>query len=217
MLEREKQRKEMQKLLIQNKHTLKFILCLLIGSFGELPRANSQTYHYDVVKGNKTLGGMTVVKTTTDSTTSYYVESDVEIKILLTFKIYYELEEIFHHDALVDGNAFNTFNDKMQKQSVVKGDGTRYVVNLNGELHQINESKITYSIPQLYYEEPKHQQKIFSQQFATFLDIINTSPGVYEIESPDGKNIYKYNQDGVCVEVKVSRTFATFYFRLRSS
>jgi hypothetical protein len=191
------------------------IICFLSILLSSLTSSIAQNIRYDVVKGSRNLGSMEVVKKVTDNTTNYKVESNVEIKVLLTFKIYYFLEEFFENRSLKKGNAHNTLNDKMQKQSVVLGDNERYVINLNGEVHKFNEGNITYSIPHLYYEEPVGKEKVFSQQFAGYLPILKVAEHTYEVESPDGANVYKYDANGRCVEVKVSRTFATFYFLIK--
>ena len=128
--------------------------------------AMAQTIQYDVVKGSRKLGSMEVKRDVTGKGTYFKVESNVEIKVLLTFKIYYFLEEFFENGFLKKGNAHNNLNDKVQKQSVVLGDDQSYVNNLNGNVHQLNESNVNFSIPHLYYNEPIGKEKIFSQQFA---------------------------------------------------
>ncbi|MEM8895290.1 MAG: DUF6134 family protein [Bacteroidota bacterium] len=177
--------------------------------------ANAQTLHYDVVKGNKVLGSMTVERTKVGSETQYAVESLVNYKLLLSFKIEYELDERFENGVLVDGSATNSLNDKPQKHSVVKWDGDKYVVNLNGELSQVNREGILLSIPQLYFNRPVNQPHIFSQQFAGFIPLYEKSKDAFVLDSPDGKNYYSYDDEGICEEVKVSRSFATFYFKLK--
>lgn len=178
--------------------------------------ATAQTIQYDVVKGSRNLGSMEVKRNVIGKSTHFKVESNVEIRVLLTFKIYYFLEEFFENGFLKKGNAHNTLNEKVQKQSVVLGDDERYVINLNGNVHQLNESNVNFSIPHLYYNEPIGKEKIFSQQFAGYLPIRKIADRTYEVESDDGANVYKYDESGRCVEVKVSRTFATFYFLIKT-
>ena len=49
-----------------------------------------------------------------------------------------------------------------------------------------------------------------SGQYLTFEEV---DDHVYKMESPDGTNVYTY-MNGICTEVKVSRDFAKFYFRM---
>lgn len=158
---------------------------------------------------------MVVERDKRGSETKFSVESSVEYRLLLSFKIEYASEERFVNGILADGTAINTLNGKVQKQSVVKWDGDKYVINLNGELNQINEKGIVFSIPHLYYNEPVNQPQVFSQQFGGFVPMYEDEPRVYVLDSPDGKNYYSYNAEGICEEVKVSRTYATFYFKLK--
>lgn len=158
---------------------------------------------------------MVTERSKSGSETVFTVDSHVEYRLLLAFKIEYQAEERFVNGVLADGSAINTLNGKVQKQSVVKWDGAKYVVNLNGELTHVNETGIVFSIPHLYYNEPVNQKRVFSQQFGDYVRMYEDTPGVYVLDSPDGKNYYTYNEDGICEEVKVSRTYATFYFRLK--
>jgi hypothetical protein len=176
---------------------------------------DAQKLYYDVVKGHKTLGSMMVERSKIGSETVFSVESLVEYRLLLNFKIEYQAEERYINGVLVDGSAVNSLNGKVQKQSAVKWDGEKYVVNLNGELTQVNEKGIVFSIPHLYYNEPVNQKRVFSQQFGGHIPMYEDKPKVYVLDSPDGKNYYTYNAEGICEEVKVSRAYATFYFRLK--
>lgn len=176
---------------------------------------DAQKLYYDVVKGNKTLGSMVVERSKLGSETVFKVDSKVDYRLLLSFKIDYQAEERFVNGILTDGSAINTLNGKVQKHSVVKWDGDQYVINLNGELTHFNNNGIVFSIPHLYYNEPVNQQRVFSQQFGAFVPMYEDEPKVYVLDSPDGKNYYTYNAEGICEEVKVSRTYATFYFRLK--
>ncbi len=191
------------------------IVLVVILSLSAYLTVDAQKLYYDVVKGNKTLGSMVVERSKVGSETVFSVESSVEYRLLLSFKIEYESKERFVNGILADGSAVNTLNGKVQKQSVVKWDGGKYVINLNGELSQINEKGIGFSIPHLYYNEPVNQRQVFSQQFAGYVPMYEDKAKVYVLDSPDGKNYYTYNAEGICEEVKVSRTYATFYFRLK--
>ncbi len=190
-------------------------IILLLGLISASGVATGQTLYYDVVKGSKTLGEMIVVRTENEDTVTYEIVSDVELRLLFSFRVKYFLEEEFVNGQLTNGRAYNTLNEKMQKQSVVQNDGHRYVINLNGELINIDSPPSDYSVSKLYFEKPTDQNIIFSQQFAEFLPISQTAELTFELESPEGKNYYHYNADGICDEVKVSRTYATFYFKLR--
>lgn len=156
---------------------------------------------------------MTVEHKEVQDTSHYNIQSNVGFRLLFAFNVDYTLSETFVLGSLTDGYATSKLNGKLQKHSVVKGDGTRYALNLNGVSSTIDRASISFSIPQLYFSTPPEGATVFSQQFSDFLPIIRIDDNNYELNSPDGKNTYRY-EDGVCVEVRVFRTYANFSFKL---
>lgn len=172
-----------------------------------------QKLAYDVVKGRKTIGKMTVERIRVADTIKYNIESRVEFNLILSFKIDFLSQEFFVDDVLIDGFAESRLNGKPQKKSIVKGDGQKYVVNVNGSPVTLSNKQIKRSIPLLYFDMPESKTTIFSQQFSEFLPIQQVEEGVFELTSPDGKNVYRY-ENNTCVEVQVFRTYANFSFKL---
>lgn len=178
-----------------------------------LPLAG-QSLYYDVVKGNKSVGSLIVEKKNvgTDSV-EYTIDSNVAIRILFTFKVKFQAEELFVQGLLRDGEAMSTLNGRTQKDSHVSPHGKGVMVKLNGSDYNYSGEEINYSVPMLYFEEPGDRTLIFSQQFANYIPL-KRSGSKYILDSPDGINYYTY-ENGICQEVKVIRDFATFYFKLK--
>lgn len=175
----------------------------------------AQKLEYDIVKGEKIIGKVLAEKKSIDDTTVITITSEAKFKLLFSFNVSYLLEEKFVDDILVSGKAINYLNDKIQKKSEVRKLENKYVVNLDEEISEFELSKITYSISNLYFEQPpKLDITIFSQQFASFLALFNESNNEYKLESPNGNNNYNY-EDGILKKVKISRSYANFYFKLR--
>ena len=174
---------------------------------------SAQTLKYDVIKGNKTIGNMQVKRLRNADTVQYNIVSQVEFKLLLSFKIDYNLQEIFIDGILVNGSATSWLNGRVQKQSAVKKDETAYKINVDNDLSELTTDGIVLSIPKLYFDRPEGHMEIFSQQFAGHLKMSKKSEDIYELVSPDGKNTYTY-ENGICRQVKVYRTYANFSFKL---
>lgn len=171
-----------------------------------------QTVHYDVVKGSKKLGDMTVKRTMTDNQTLYEIESKVIFKILFSFTIDYASTSEYKYGQLIKEYTHNELNGSTQKESTIWFDGEKYTLDLNGSRSTIND-EITYSVAAIYFEEPTDGQQVFSPQFGEYLTFEKVGDNQYEMESPDGVNLYSYT-NGICSEVKVNRDFAKFYFRM---
>ena len=175
--------------------------------------AHSQKLEYDIVKGGKTIGSVLAIKKTVGDTTIITITSESKFKLLFSFNVSYFLEEKFIDDVLVSGNAVNYLNGNVQKSSSVQKSGNKYIVKLDDEVSEFNLNKITYSITSIYFEQPPHLNiTIFSQQFAEFLSMYHKPNNEYELESENGNNNYFY-QDGILDKVKVSRSYATFFFQ----
>ncbi|MEL7147214.1 MAG: DUF6134 family protein, partial [Bacteroidota bacterium] len=80
---------------------------------------NGQVMIYDVVKGSKKIGSVTVEITQENGQTKYKINSHVRFKILFSFTVKYEMEEKFYDDRLTWGKAFNTLNGRLQKESEI--------------------------------------------------------------------------------------------------
>ena len=177
--------------------------------------ASAQTLEYDVVKGDKVIGYMRSDRVISGDTVYYKVESRTKLKMLMTFNIYYIFEETYVKGKLVSGNAESKLNNATQKVSKVWRSEENYIVELDGYENKIDRDVIDFSIPELYYSEPVGRSEVFSQQFADHLVLKKDEDHVFTLYSEDGKNKHTY-RDGICQEVRVSRTYATFYLKLKS-
>lgn len=155
---------------------------------------------------------MMVKRTVSENQTYYEIESKVTFRILFSFTVDYESTSEYKYGQLIKEYTNNQLNGSSQKKSTIWFDGSKYTLDLDGSRMEVNE-KITYSIATIYFREPVKNQKVYSPQFGTYLTFVELSNHVYELVSPDGTNTYTYT-NGICTEVKVSRDFATFYFRL---
>lgn len=188
---------------------------LLISCFLIFGNSFAQLMEYDIVKGSKTIGSLTAEKLVVGDTTIVTITSEAKFKLLFTFNVSYLLEEKFVDGVLVYGKAINYLNDNVQKESEVFKLENGYDVLLNGDKTSFDLNKIYYSIPNLYFDQPPNLDiTIFSQQFAEFLPLYKRPNDEYELESSNGNNMYYYN-NGILEKVKVSRTYATFYFVLK--
>jgi len=194
---------------------MKKILLLSIFSLSLSLSAHSQLMIYDVVKGSKKIGNVTVEISNENDQVKYKINSLVKFKILFSFTVKYQMEEKFYNGTLTWGKAHNTLNKRVQKETeIYQNEAGKYVVNIDGVSSVTDEKEIVYSVSKLYTDEPVGMTKVFSQSFGRYLTLTKTDDHTYELDSPDGINYYTY-ENGVCKEVKVSRDFATFYFRIQ--
>ncbi len=172
--------------------------------------AFGQVLNYDVVRGSKKLGEMTVKRTALENSTYYEIDSKVTFRILFSFTVDYESTSEYKYGQLIKEYTHNQLNGSTQKKSTIWFDGEKYTLDLNGTRYA-EKPPIKYSVAAIYYEEPKDNQKVYSPQFGKYLTFEKIGEHRYEMESPDGLNIYTYT-NGICTEVRVNRDFAKFSF-----
>lgn len=177
--------------------------------------AKGQTLHYEVIRGSKNLGDMTVKRTALKDHTYYEIDSRVSFKLLFTFTVDYESSSEYKYGQLIKEYTHNQLNGSTQKESTLWFDGTTYTLDLDGIKFPIDDKRIEYSVAAIYFEEPTDGEKVYSPQFGTYLTFNKIGEHLYEMESPDGVNVYSYT-NGICTEVKVNRDFAKFSFVMTS-
>lgn len=175
--------------------------------------ASGQTLLYEVVRGDKKIGDMTVIRKIENERITYDVESKVVFRLLFSFTVDYESTCEYKNGMLIKEYAHSTLNGSTQKKSTIWFDGEKYTLDMDGTRINIDE-KIDYSIGVVYFNEPIDQQRVFSPRFGRYLTFEKVKEHQYELESPDGSNVYTY-LNGICTEVKVSRDFAKFYFKMK--
>ena len=190
---------------------LVFVTLLLVLANGH---TGAQHITYDVVKGDKVIGKMTVDKIVSGDKVTLNIKNDVEFTLLFSFTSLYWLSETFENGILVSGDSHNDFNGRRQKETKLKRNGSKYYIISDEVSSYFGSKDLTYSVSNFYFTEPKDGQEVFSQWFGRFMTMKQDSPHVYEVSSPDGTNTYWYN-NGICTKVKVSRDFATFYFKIQ--
>lgn len=174
--------------------------------------ASGQTLNYEVIKGSKKLGDMKVERRTYGSDVEYYIDSKVVFRLLFSFTIDFESASLYKNGVLERESANRKLNGSTQKASAIVKKGENYSHTLN-DVTTPEKGPITYSVSTIYFNEPYPNQKVFSPQFGKYLVFEKVGEHVYEMESPDGTNVYTY-MNGICTEVKVIRDFAKFYFKM---
>lgn len=185
---------------------------ILMFLFCAASSASGQMLKYDVVKGTKTLGEMTVERRSYNNEIEYHIKSKVVFRILFAFTIDFECSAFYKNNILERESTVNKLNGSNQKSSDLVRNGDNYLHTLN-DLTTPEKGPIDYTIAAIYFQEPYSGQKVYSPQFGQYLTFEKIGDHVYKMESPDGTNLYTY-MNGICTEVKVSRDFATFYFKM---
>ncbi len=174
-----------------------------------------QTLIYDVVKGEKSIGTMTVRKQMVNGQGKYYVDSQVKVSLMITVQLSFLLESVFSGNQMISSTSQHFRDDELKESVYVNWSGNRYDINLDNKPSVLENEKINHCLSSIYYNEPYNIRRVFSERYATFLDITPVGRHQYELTLPNGRKNHYTFENGICKEVMVDHLLATFYFKLR--
>lgn len=175
--------------------------------------SNGQNLNYEYIRGDHKIGTLEATHDLNDSLETFTLHNQVEFRIIFSFTVEYAMSEQFKDGVLISGEGFNTMNGVSQKETKIRLKEDGYHLKIDGVEGHNEKKPIESSMSRIYHEELYDGKKIYSQYFGMYLTAEQTGDHKYEVESPDGENVYKYEY-GYCTEVKVIRDFATFYIRI---
>ncbi|MDW3197300.1 MAG: DUF6134 family protein [Cytophagales bacterium] len=188
-------------------------LSLIVFAFC-LQTATCQSLHYDAVRKEKVIGGMDIVIKKHNDERIYDVRSNMEFRVLVSLKVIFENTETFKNGILQTGSVANKMIGFKENEAHIEKTPDKYHLWINGTPEPIDDQEITYTVSQIYTQEPKDGQKVFSQYYGTYFTFEKTGEHEYKYTSSEGDNHYTY-LNGICTDVKVERDFATIYFKLK--
>lgn len=174
---------------------------------------SGQTLHYDVIRSGDSMGNTVVSRLVSGNEVIYHLNTQTEFRVLFSFEVEYDLKETFQGGVLQRGKGFNALNGTVQKETEMRKKDEYYELIIDGIRTEINEASIVESVSEIYFEEPFNGKKVFSAYFGRFLNFEKTGAHMYSLTSPDGTNVYTY-ENGICTRVFVTRDFASFEFVL---
>ncbi|WP_157638186.1 DUF6134 family protein [Flexithrix dorotheae] len=191
-----------------------FATLFILGGFKYLPDENIKL-EYDIIKGKNKIGELNATQKRIGDEMIYAIDSKVVISFLFELNIQFKYDSKFEKDYLTWSDFSNMTNDKERESTEITWEKHRYKVKTDKKESYLSKSQIAYTLSKMYFKEPVGKTMVFSERFAEYLTISEIEAHVYELTLPDGKkNIYTF-ENGICKEVKVDHTLATFYFRLK--
>lgn len=183
-----------------------FLLIIILLTYSSV---FGQMLHYDVIRNGESMGTTDVLRKKVGNDILYHLNTKTEFRVVFLFKVEYDLKETFRDGYLIGGTSFNTLNSGVQKQTAMKQANDGYELVIDGIKTHVREDKIQESVAEIYFEEPYDGKAVYSAYFGRYLYFEQVSNHKYQLISPDGTNIYTY-ENGIVTEVNISRDFANF-------
>ncbi|GAA4241453.1 DUF6134 family protein [Winogradskyella damuponensis] len=179
----------------QIKTMVLLLLCLTINNTiaSQTNSTSEETLYFDIVYNNKTIGSLKATKTSNDSLTYYQSSTTIETRIIKKINVNHEYNVTFNGNMLKTSNVDITINDKPHAKTFTKKSETGYQVLKNEKDKETVKDPIYYATVLLYFTEPKHVDRCYSEQTGNFNTIIALGNHAYKkVNSKERENNYYY-------------------------
>jgi Cu/Zn superoxide dismutase len=179
-----------------------FALLAVTSSYANGNNPNNKIIAYKVVKNNKNIGTIRVIKINKDNAITYKLESDIEAKYLLRFHIVGSEQSIYKNGALVYSSVYRKVNDKVKVNHTVTLKNGQYTVKTKNKERSLELETIHNNLVTLYFNEPKRVKSIYCDNIKKNALIEVLENGKYKVEFSRSKyNIFHY-KSGKCIKIE---------------
>lgn len=162
------------------------ILMILPGSVLMSSSKKTEQFNLKVTKGGETLGVISTSEITCNNRVAYFLYSSVEVNLLLKVQITESISDVFESDLLSQSVQSRYINGKLKTNNTLKKIPSGYELNNEDQKRKLLDEEIKGSILSLYYHEPKHGDRVYSQNLRTMLEVEKTGPSKYSVKLPKG-------------------------------
>jgi hypothetical protein len=151
---------------------------------------------FEVILKDQKIGKVRATETKTGTHITRDVKSESDAKVL-AFSVHLETETkvVNGEEILVEGIAYRhasrgpeDIHAKTKRMSTKKYERER-----NGKKTMFENEDITFCVADLFFKEPVHLQKVYSNMHAEMLPIKSLGKGKYQVTAPDKKiTMYTY-------------------------
>ena len=170
---------------------------------------------YDVIRKDDKVGTLKATFNNTPLGQFYYIESKVKVWVVINIKINYNQSNLFKDGLLQQAAMIRTVNGSTKVSNNILRNASGYVcMRMDGDTVMLKE-EIRHTIAKLYFIEPININRVYSENFLSFLAIRSTGPHTYELTLADGKKNYYTYENGLCTKVQAETDHGTVYLVAR--
>ena len=195
-----------------NKTTISLLVLLLILSLSGA--AQKRLLNFDILRDGNKVGKILFSETSAANTDSLKMESTVNTKLFSTFIAEAKELAVFNNGILKESSIYRQLNGKEKANKKHRAGNGKYFITNGKNSTEMKIYPITYNMLSLYSSEPVNIQKVYSDNFESFLDIKKTGDHIYKITLPDNNYNYYLYKDGILNQVDVHHTLYSAKFVL---
>jgi hypothetical protein len=174
---------------------MKFTFALLLLFFFNYGISFSQDIlHLDfvVLRNHEIVGTLRATKSILPKKTTYSLTSFVKINALFTLNIKETIHAEYANRVLTSSHHLREINDFKSTEKQLLRVNNEY--QFEGKPHAELSDEINASVLTLYFEEPIHQTKIYTESHVKIITMKQMIPGVYTLTLPN-KTTAEYHYD----------------------
>ncbi len=178
------------------------------------PKYIEKSAKYEVSVFGKRIGHFTVNQKESENRIEINTLTEVEVRIVFTFKVKFVQRSIYRDGVLVSSRVQTYKNDQINSDMHLERNGGMYTVVEDGKTRTF-EGKITYSGSLLYFNEPEEITSIYMERSGESADIESLTDNSYILSREKGSRTNKYYyEDGILTRAVLSHPLASIHLLL---
>lgn len=172
------------------RYFLSIIALSVLSSFYIPPEGNSQL-HYRLIHDGKQVGEIAATRTVAGKSTTYNVETSLEVRFVLSQKVRYTSKAVYVDGQLQGSSSRSFLNDKLHHNCVTNWKTNHYEIVRDKEVTRINR-QIAYSGVILYFREPGSNSLVYSEMSGYDNKMRRTAEGQYTLTDSKSRKQNRY-------------------------
>ena len=131
--------------------------------------------NYQILRNGNKVGSLHFSETATGDMDYLKMESDVKTRFIFTFTAHANEEAVYYNGVLLRSSIYRQLNgnEKVNKQHQAR-DNRQYIIHKGKGSEVTKNYPITYNMLSLYSKEPENINRVYSDNFETFIAIQKT-------------------------------------------
>lgn len=183
---------------------IKLILLAVLFSIGAA-FAQKKEIVFNVFFKDKNIGTIHAAKEVAGNRVSSDLKTNTDAKVfMMSIHVESEVSAVKEKAGLIQGTAYRHANRGSEDvhAKVVKLAEKTYQTQKNGKTGKIENKLIDFCVVDLYHQEPKGMNSVFSNMYADFLTVKALGAGKYQVTTPDNKDTFYQYQNGLLMQVE---------------
>lgn len=176
---------------------------LLTGS----AKAQQSQVRFDILKNNKRIGMLQIMKKEAAPFTDYQLSSKIEASFIKKFRVNAIEKFRYKNDKLIYSSVQRSINEKFNDPKELVFKENKYVVSDGDRDRIFPKAEITSNLVLLYFSEPIDINSVYCDNQQIMVGVEKVGVNQYRVDFPDGASNVFYYKTGKCVQVDVYRKF----------